>query len=66
MLFIFSTPVLIRNLWQLMTVVLMHRCLICVVLLRQSAITSSVVMSGVIMLSGMEPKNSLIVQGCLK
>jgi hypothetical protein len=33
MLFIFSTPVLIRHLWQLMTVVFMHWCLICAVLL---------------------------------
>ncbi len=28
MLFIFSTPVLIRNLWQLKTVVFLHWCLI--------------------------------------
>ncbi len=33
MLFIFSTPVLIRHLWQLKTVVFMHWCLICAVLL---------------------------------
>ncbi len=33
MLFIFSTPVWIRHLWQLKTVVLLHRCLICALLL---------------------------------
>ncbi len=33
MLFVFSTPVLIRHLWQLKTVVFLHWCLICVVLL---------------------------------
>jgi hypothetical protein len=33
MLFIFSISVLIRHLWQLKTVVFMHWCLICVVLL---------------------------------
>ncbi len=31
MQFIFSTPVLIRHLWQLRTAVLLHRCLICTV-----------------------------------
>jgi hypothetical protein len=31
MLFIFSTPVLIRHLWQLKTVVFLHWCLICAV-----------------------------------
>jgi len=31
MLFIFSTPVLIRHLWQLKTVVFLHWCLICTV-----------------------------------
>ncbi len=34
MLFIFSAPVLIRHLWQLKTVVFLHYCLICAVLLR--------------------------------
>ncbi len=29
----FSTPVLIRHLWQLKTVVFLHRCLICALLL---------------------------------
>jgi hypothetical protein len=33
MLFIFSTPVLIRHLWQLKTVVFLHQCLIRTVLL---------------------------------
>ncbi len=33
MLFIFSTPVLIRHLWQLKTIVFLHWCLICAVLL---------------------------------
>ncbi len=32
-MFIFSTPVLIRPLWQLKTVVFLHGCLICAVLL---------------------------------
>jgi len=31
MQFIFSTPVLIRHLWQLKTAVFLHRCLICTV-----------------------------------
>jgi hypothetical protein len=30
-LFIFSTPELIRNLWQLKTAVFLHWCLICAV-----------------------------------
>ncbi len=34
MWFIFSTPVLIRHLWQLKTVVFLHWCLICTVLLN--------------------------------
>ncbi len=34
MLFIFSTPVIMRHLWQLNTVVFLHRCLICTVLLQ--------------------------------
>ncbi len=33
MLFIFSTPGLIRHLWQIKTVVFLHWCLICAVLL---------------------------------
>jgi len=33
MLFIFSTPVLIRHLWQLKTVVVLHWCLIHSILL---------------------------------
>ncbi len=33
MLFIYSTPVLIRHLWQFTTVVFVHWCLICAVLL---------------------------------
>jgi hypothetical protein len=37
MLFIFSTPVLIRHLWQLKTVVILHWCLICAVLLMSCA-----------------------------
>jgi hypothetical protein len=38
MLFIFSTPVLIEHLWQLKTVVFLHWCLICAVLLYTCAI----------------------------
>ncbi len=38
MLFIFSMPVLIRCLWQLKTVVLLHWCLICAVLLAFDSI----------------------------
>jgi hypothetical protein len=38
MLFIFSMPVLIRHLWQLKTVVFLHWCLICAVLLDTCAI----------------------------
>ncbi len=34
-MFIFSTPVLTRQLWQLKKVVFLHRCLICAVLLYQ-------------------------------
>ncbi len=33
MLFIFSTPVLIRHLWQLKTAVFLHWCQICALLL---------------------------------
>jgi len=36
MLFIFSTPVLIRHLWQLKTLVSLHWCLICTVLLIET------------------------------
>ncbi len=36
MQFIFSTPVLIRYLWQLKTAVFLHRCLICTVPLGNS------------------------------
>ncbi len=32
----FSTPVLIRHLWQLETIVFLHWCLICVVLLSKN------------------------------
>ncbi len=34
MVFIFSTPVLIRHLWQLKAVGFLHWCLICAVLLN--------------------------------
>ena len=40
MLFSFTTPVLIRHLWQLKTVVFLHWCLICVVLLYSYAMLS--------------------------
>ncbi len=33
MCFIFSTPVLMRHLWQLKTIVFLHCCLICALLL---------------------------------
>jgi hypothetical protein len=33
-MFIFSTPLLIRHLWQLKTVVFLHMCLLSVVVLR--------------------------------
>ena len=33
MLFVFSTQVLIRHMWQLKTVVFLHWCLICALLL---------------------------------
>jgi hypothetical protein len=48
MLFIFSTPVLIRHLWQLKTVVFLHWCLICPVLSMPTML--SVVMLNVILL----------------
>ncbi len=35
MLFIFSTPVLTRHLWQLKTVVFLHRCLFRAVLIKR-------------------------------
>ncbi len=38
MLFIFSTPVLIRHLWQLNIVAFLHWCLICTVLLVKTII----------------------------
>jgi hypothetical protein len=34
MLFVYTTPVLNRHLWQLKTVVFLHRCLICAVILH--------------------------------
>jgi hypothetical protein len=37
-LFIFSTPVLISHLWQLKTVIFLHWCLLCAVLLNLSGI----------------------------
>ncbi len=37
MSFIFSTPVLIRHLWQLKTVVFLHWCLICALQLSDGA-----------------------------
>jgi hypothetical protein len=40
MLFIFSTPVLIRHLWQLKTVVFLHWCLICTLLLCSAYVQS--------------------------
>ncbi len=36
MLFTFSTPVLVRPLWQLKTVVFLHWCLMLVVLLHEN------------------------------
>jgi hypothetical protein len=39
MLFIFSTPVLIRHLWQPKTVIFLHRCFICAVLLYWASLT---------------------------
>ncbi len=43
MLFIFSTPVSIRHLWQLKTVVFLHWCLICVPLnLEESTLTGKI------------------------
>jgi hypothetical protein len=44
MLFIFSTPVFIRHQWQLKTVVFMHRCLICAVLLSNALAYCSVLL----------------------
>ncbi len=40
MVFIFSTPVLIRHLWQLKTVVSLHWCLICTVSLCSTYVQS--------------------------
>ena len=39
MLFIFSTPVFIRHLWQLKTVIILHRCLLHSVLFMFANIT---------------------------
>ncbi len=39
--FIFSTPVLIRHLWQLKTAVFLRRCLICTVPLSSGAIDTT-------------------------
>ncbi len=41
MLFNFSTPVLIKHLWQLKTVVFLHWCLICALLLLMSVALQS-------------------------
>ncbi len=46
MLFIFSTPLLIRHLWQLKTVVFLHRCLLGALLLEP-------------MLGGIETENKM-------
>jgi hypothetical protein len=45
MLFIFSTPVLIRHLWQLKTVVFLHWCLIYAVLLKRNINSREVAMN---------------------
>ena len=42
MLFIFSTPMLVAHLWQLMTVVLLHWCLRLAVLLLPSPQTTNI------------------------
>ncbi len=42
MLFNFSTPVLIRHLWQPKTVVFLHWCLICAVLLQFTIVNRDV------------------------
>ncbi len=70
MLFIFSTPVLIKHMWQLKTVVFLHWCLLCTVLLLLNAVRNvcqyidcrlmlSVIMLCVIMLSVVAPFHSL-------
>ncbi len=40
MLLIFSTPVLIRHLWQLKTIVFLHWCLICAPLFLKVQVTN--------------------------
>jgi hypothetical protein len=47
MLFIFSTPVLIRHLWQLKTVVFLHWCPICAALLPNSKISKHYFCGGI-------------------
>ncbi len=42
MLFIFSTPDLIRNLWQLKTAIFLHWCLICVVPLHWAFVKKNI------------------------
>jgi hypothetical protein len=45
MLFTFSAPVLIRHLWQLKTVIFLHRCLIGAVQIGSSQVTHQIVAS---------------------
>ncbi len=45
MLFIFSTPVLIRHLWQLKAVVFLHWCLMCAAPLHKNVRNASLLQS---------------------
>ncbi len=63
MLFIFPTPVSIKYLWQLKTVVFLHWCLICTVLLqvdRRSGPRASAARDGISEKSGNGTKNTKV------
>ncbi len=66
MLFIFSTPVLIRHLWQLKTVVFLHRCLICADLFIAIFVTNYVTLRGVAELQLLFNKTALEADYAIK
>jgi hypothetical protein len=57
----FLTPVLIRHLWQLVTVVFLHWCLLCACLLFMHVIlmTFNVILESVILLNVVAPDRQL-------
>ncbi len=58
MLFIFSTSLLIRHLWELKKVVFLHWCLICALLFHLMLL----IMNNLAAPKGLHPKGGLIAQ----